>query len=143
MNWGYKILIVYLLFVVGMLTLVYKCTQQNTELVADDYYDQEVKYENQFVKMQNASSALVACTPIHSNAVDLMFPSDFANRAIKGQLTFYRPDNKQKDFTIQLKNENGKMQVVSDKLSSGYWRLTIAWSCDGKEYLQEEKLMMP
>ena len=73
MNWGYKIMFVYLLFVVGMLTLVYKCTQQNTELVADNYYDQEVKYQERYNKLQNASSALVACTPIHSNAVDLIF----------------------------------------------------------------------
>ena len=121
----------------------YHCLEDRRNCQIYYYYDQEVKYQERYDKLQNASSALVACTPIHSNAVDLMFPSDFANRAIKGQLTFYRPDNKQKDFTIQLKNENGKMQVSSDKLSSGYWRLNIAWSCEGKEYLQEEKLMMP
>ena len=143
MNWGYKIMFGYLLFVVGMLTLVYKCTQQNTELVADNYYDQEVKFQERYDKLQNASSAIVECIPANANTVDLIFPVDFANRAIKGQLTFYRPDNKQKDFTVQLKNEHGKMQVSSDKLSSGYWRLTIAWNCEGKEYLQEEKLMMP
>ncbi|MFM2156764.1 MAG: hypothetical protein RL516_1513 [Bacteroidota bacterium] len=143
MNWGYRILFVYLLFVIGMLTLVYKCTKQNTELVAENYYDEEMKYQNQFVNMQNAASALVVCNPVNSNAIDLMFPADFTNRVITGQITFYRPDNKQKDFTMQIKNENGKMRVVTDKLSSGYWRFTIAWSCDGKEYLQEEKIMLP
>ena len=72
MNWGYKIMFVYLLFVVGMLTLVYKCTQQNTELVADNYYDQEVKYQERYNKLQNASSAIVECIPANANTVDLM-----------------------------------------------------------------------
>ncbi|MEN9332424.1 MAG: hypothetical protein RLZZ94_1514 [Bacteroidota bacterium] len=142
MNWGYKIMFVYVLFVVGMLTLVYKCTQQNTELVADNYYDQEVKYQDRYNKMQNAATATVVCNPVNDKSLELSFPTEFANRAIKGKLTFYRPDDKQKDFTMNIKNDNGKMLVQSDKLSGGYWRLTIAWSCDGKEYLQEEKLMM-
>jgi len=119
MNWGYKIMFVYVLFVVGMLTLVYKCTQQNTELVADNYYDQEVKYQDRYNKMQNAATATVVCNPVNDKSVELSFPSEFANRAIKGKLTFYRPDDKQKDFTMNIKNDNGKMLVQSDKLSGG------------------------
>ncbi|MFM7016748.1 MAG: FixH family protein [Bacteroidota bacterium] len=143
MNWGYKIMTVYLLFVIGMLTLVYKCTQQNTELVADNYYDQEVNYQARYNKMKNANEAPVRFTSINKNAVELLFPEQFMNNSIKGQISFYRPDNMKKDFKMNVNVVNGKMQVVSDKLTGGKWQMTVSWSCNGKDYLQEEKLMMP
>ena len=45
LNWGYKILIVYLMFAAGMLTMVYLTTQENRDLVSDNYYEEELAYQ--------------------------------------------------------------------------------------------------
>ena len=44
-NWGYRIFIVYFLFVIGILTLSYKSSQQKFDLVQQDYYGAELKYQ--------------------------------------------------------------------------------------------------
>ena len=45
MSWGYKILSVYIIFVVGIMVMVFKSSMQNTDLVTPDYYEKELKYQ--------------------------------------------------------------------------------------------------
>ena len=45
MNWGYKIMIVYLVFVAGIAVMVYNSAMQNIDLVTPDYYAKELKYQ--------------------------------------------------------------------------------------------------
>ncbi|MEQ1555036.1 MAG: FixH family protein, partial [Ferruginibacter sp.] len=59
MNWGYKILSFYALFVVGILFMVFKSSSQNTDLVTTDYYAKELKYQDK-IDEQNRVSALTA-----------------------------------------------------------------------------------
>ena len=53
-NWGYKILLVYGLFVIGIMFLVFKSTQQKYDLVQKDYYADELKYQNVIDASQKA-----------------------------------------------------------------------------------------
>ncbi len=45
MNWGVRITILYSSFVLFMSTMVYMCTRQHFDLVAPDYYAQELQYQ--------------------------------------------------------------------------------------------------
>ena len=45
MNWGYKIILVYVLFVAGIVFLVVRSSMENTDLVTSDYYEKELKYQ--------------------------------------------------------------------------------------------------
>ena len=59
-HWGYKIMIVYLFFVVGMVVLVIKSTMQKFELVQPDYYADELKYQTVIDASQRAKNFQVA-----------------------------------------------------------------------------------
>jgi hypothetical protein len=45
MNWGYKILFVYAIFITGILFMVFKSATQKMDLVTPDYYAKELKYQ--------------------------------------------------------------------------------------------------
>ena len=45
MNWGYKILFVYIAFIAGILLMVFKSSTQKRDLVTADYYAKELKYQ--------------------------------------------------------------------------------------------------
>ena len=51
-SWGISISIVYILFVVVMVGAVIFSTTQESHLVADDYYEREIAYQNQIEKME-------------------------------------------------------------------------------------------
>ena len=64
MNWGYKILMVYILFVAGIMVMVFMSSTQNTDLVTTDYYEKELVYQQKIdqISRTSALSAKVAIT---------------------------------------------------------------------------------
>ena len=54
-NWGHKILIVYLIFICGILLLAFKSSQQKFDLVQQDYYGAELKYQEVIDATKHAS----------------------------------------------------------------------------------------
>ena len=63
-NWGYGIMVLYISFALAILFLVYKCTQHPVDLVSPDYYDKEIKFQQQYDKEQNATAL---STPLQLN----------------------------------------------------------------------------
>jgi hypothetical protein len=141
MNWGYRILILYSLFIVGILTMVYKSTQQKVELVSENYYEQEVQYQDQYNRMQNSNqpeNKLVVNAMLGS--AEIQFPSAFINSKVDGKVTFFRPDNKNLDFSVPVELSAGIQKIQSEKLTKGYWKVQIYWNADGKPFYQESKV---
>jgi hypothetical protein len=141
MNWGYKIVIVYCLFIAGILTMVYKCTQQNVDLVSENYYDQEVKYQDQYNRMENSNlpeNKLVINASL--GLAEVQFPAAYVNSKVDGKVTFFRPDNKNLDFSVPVELTAGVQKIQSDKLTKGYWKVQIYWNADGKPFYQESKV---
>lgn len=56
MNWGYKILTVYIIFVAGILFLVFKSSFQKQDLVVHDYYEQELKFQQRIDETERANA---------------------------------------------------------------------------------------
>ena len=77
-NWGYKILFVYILFVSGIMFLVFQSSKQKIDLVTEDYYEQEIKYQERIEQMKraNALSEKVRVN-IGEGTIDIFFPSEF------------------------------------------------------------------
>jgi len=67
-SWGYKIVIGYLAFVLGILFLVYKANQQKFDLVTEDYYGEELKYQNIIDQKSNVTELSTA--PVVTHSVD-------------------------------------------------------------------------
>ena len=59
MNWGYKILLVYLIFILGILFMVFKSSTQKTDLVTTDYYAKELKYQEKIDEMKQVVAQLL------------------------------------------------------------------------------------
>ncbi len=55
-NWGYKIVLVYSVFVAGILYLVVQSSRQQMDLVTDDYYAQEIRYQEKIDQSKRASA---------------------------------------------------------------------------------------
>jgi len=141
MNWGYKILILYSVFIVGILTMVYKASQQKVELVSENYYEQEVKFQDQYNRMQNSNhpeNKLVVNASL--GTAEIQFPASYVNSKVDGKITFFRPDNKNLDFSIPVELSSGIQKIQSDKLTKGYWKVQIYWNADGKPFYQEDKV---
>jgi hypothetical protein len=141
MNWGYKIALVYILFVIGMLTLVYKCTQQKVDLVAENYYEQEVKFQGQYNSMINSNQVENTVVAEKEGATyRITMPEKFKDKTVAGSVVFFRPDNSKLDFNLALKPINGQQEINLANLKQGAWRVKINWTSDAVSFYQEDKL---
>ena len=55
MNWGFKILMLYAAFVGMIIFLVFRTAHENIDLVTEDYYQQELAFQN---KIDQTAAAL-------------------------------------------------------------------------------------
>ena len=141
MNWGNKIVVAFILFVVFILYMVVQAFNQNTDLVADDYYAQEINYQQRLEQKANLEKlGDKVSIQLAEKSITLQFPE---GQKPKGEIHFYHPSRELFDqkISIDIDAEN-KQQVAKDKLVAGNYRINITWQSDGTEYFQQEKLFI-
>lgn len=143
MDWGKKIAIVYIGFVVFMLTLVTLCIKQkDINLVSDDYYAQELEYESTLAKKRN-SNELIEEVTITEDQKTVSINLGKASVGSKGQIVFYRPSNPSLDFIIPLVvNSNGTQILDLSTKKTGLWTVKVDWEKEGKQYYKEQKIQI-
>jgi nitrogen fixation protein FixH len=143
MNWGKKILIVYIVFVMGIAFMVYKSSTQNADLVTTDYYAKELKYQEKIdeIKRVSALSAPLEYA-IKGNAITVQFPKDFSGKQITGEAILYCPSDEKKDLkkNFILKDEALKIQIPEG--SKGLYELHVSWQEAGVTYYFEKKIFI-
>jgi hypothetical protein len=140
-SWGWKIVVVYSLFVIMTLSMVFYFMGQEVDLVSEDYYKQEIEYQDQMDKIANAKLLKQAVEFEYSAAsrmVKINFPADHIEKGLKGNIHFYRPSNAAEDKNFQIVTGNeGEQQIGVGSLSKGFWKVKISWTCAGKDYYDE------
>jgi len=143
MNWGKKILIVYIVFVLGIVFMVYKASTQNSDLVTTDYYAKELKYQDKIeeVKRLSALSAPVEYA-IKDNTLTIKFPKDFAGKQLAGEAVLYCPSNEKKDLRKRFTLQDEPLQLEIPAGSKGLYELHLSWQDGGVTYYFEKKIII-
>lgn len=144
MNWGKKILILYLGFVAMIVFMVYQTMTQKIDLVADDYYEQELKYEDKITGQRNTNtlSEQLQCVTNNTNII-ITFPKELNTNNVKGSLSFFCPSDNKKDKTIPLKLDDANQQIISHQaIAAGLYKVKIEWQTEGKNYYYETPLVI-
>lgn len=140
MNWGYKLMFVFIVFAAMMSYLAYRAFKTEFELVDKDYYKNELRYQ-QVIDGTNRANTLNTQPIIKQDGGDivLQMPDEMKNKNLSGSVFFYCASDSKKDrkFSLALNNE-GK-QSFHDLLKPGYYTVKIDWN-DGKNYYAEKQL---
>jgi len=143
MNWGYKIMIVYGVFVAGILLLVFQSSKQNIELVTTDYYAKELVYQQQ-IDAAKHTAALPSPVRIENdlNKVIVRFPEIFTGKEITGDVKLYYPADESKDQLKRFTSNNNEVLLPIGKNNKGMHYVLLHFRCEGKEYYVEQKLIL-
>ncbi|MCC5939392.1 MAG: FixH family protein [Lunatimonas sp.] len=141
MDWGKGIVLTFVVFAGIIISMVTICMKQDDlHLVTQNYYEEEIRYQEHIDKMDNATAlGLDAFTfDGKTKAVDLHLPV-----GSKGELHLFRPSDARLDQKLALDIVDEQSLFVDLKdLKPGYWRIKLTWSADGKSYFQEEKVTL-
>lgn len=142
-NWGHKILFVYLFFVLGMLFLVFKSNQQTFDLVQKDYYGEELKYQNIIDATQHAKEVGGDVTmQIHNGRMTIILPDALKGKLCRGIAHLYFAADEQKDIKQNFTSNNGEINVELLSTTKGNYTLKLQVEKEGSQYYYEQKIFL-
>lgn len=139
MDWGKGIVLVLITFGILMGTLVTICVRQDDlHLVVQNYYEEEVKYQEHIDRVINTHLLEYEILVFDSQLkiVDLHLPV-----GAKGTLHFFRPSDARLDKKMEVNITDSNANSIDVKeLKAGYWKVKLTWSESGKDYYQEKNI---
>ncbi len=146
MNWGYRIFISFLVFGALMISLVVISFNQEVNLVSEDYYEQEIKYQEQIDRIRNFKALPEKPEVILVSVEDrciLKFPQILLEKGVEGTVHFFRPSDSRLDQLYSLKLEKGNaVGFDTAEMKKGLWEVQVKWSDGEKEYYFKKNIFL-
>ncbi len=141
MSWGYRIMIVYIVFIAMILGMVFVASKQTNEMQDENYYSKELVYQS-VIDGKNNLNALADSVTLSNQpgSVKIKLPLAASANITEGSVYFLCPSDEKKDFKDNLNvDANGKPSISRDKLKDGFYTIQISWKSNGKAYYSEQK----
>ncbi len=137
MNWGYKIAFSFIIFIGIIITMVVISMKQDVSLVADDYYKQEIAYQDQIDRMERTRNLENQPRIAVDRSSGVITVDVFDNDVESGEVLFFRPSDARKDKLVEFPG-SGKLSIPVSGWESGLWKVKLRWTVAGSEYYLEE-----
>ena len=139
MNWGKGITIALVLFIGFIVTLGTILMRQNVELVAEDYYQQEMDYETQISAESNAKKLETQLEINQDESFFMVQVPDGDFNKINLQLS--RPNNSEKDLQFDIEGTKSFL-LEKTKLEAGQYNVLLQYNFEGKPCQQKTTIFI-
>ena len=142
--WPVSIISFFTVAIVGCVSFVAFCSRHPADLVAADYYEQEVRYQAQINRSHNAGPAQLARITYDeaTRRLILTLPNP-SNGQIAGHIQLYRPSAINQDRQFKLEpNGDGVQSIDASSLLPGLWKVRVSWTVANEEYFIDEKVVI-
>jgi hypothetical protein len=141
MNWGNKLILVFIAFAGLIGTLVYKAINVKYDLVSKDYYQEELRYQDKIDGMRHAASLSGVETAQNEADFSIRFPSELKGQSLNGQAWFYCSTDAAKDRKLNVyADAEGYMRIPKEKLAKGKYTLKLSWKAGNTGYYTEQNI---
>ena len=143
LNWGHGIIIVYVIFVGGILLLSFKSAQQKFDLVQEDYYGAELKYQ-EVIEASKRAKAIGGELQLvkKGNYLDVTLPPQLQNSNSKVTIQMYCIADEKGDLKIEFISPNGIFNIELLAAMKGNYTLKLTVENNGTDYYFEKKIML-
>jgi hypothetical protein len=139
--WPYAIVGYFVVFIAAMASWITFAVRNDMELVRKDYYEQEIKFQQQIDRLERTAAVKESVTVNYQPAaqiVSLRLPA-----AARGEVHLYRPSDAKLDRRVKLDlDATGTQTLNVAGLRGGLWRMRISWEAEGREFYFEEPLVI-
>ncbi len=137
-NWGHGIILAlgsFIAFILFMI-LVFPNGQQNADMVSDDYYSDELNYQEVIDAKKNANLLIDSLQYQQlASGIKVNFPQSISPEKGKIHFDLYRTNDSnldvQKDLTLDSQKS---FSIPKQILSPGSYTLKVKWNQDKKPY---------
>lgn len=139
MNWGKGLTLVIIAFIGTMLAMVYIAFRQSNEMIEDNYYDREVKYQQIIDAKANLNPFLAEFILADSaQFLYLKLPKASTLNIENGELRMIKMDRAAADNTLKISEAETK--IDKSAFQKGSYHIKLNWDSYGKSYFYEDDL---
>lgn len=140
MSWGNKLLTVFIVFGCMIGFMVYKAVNTPTNLVSNEYYKDELKFQDRINALNNAKK-LDDVQVLQSNGtVSVTLPAAMKGTSITGEAYFYSKTDPGKDKHLILSADSLCTSFNKTVLPKGNVLLKLSWKSGSKNYYVEKPI---
>lgn len=145
MNWGKKILLVYLGFVAIMLVMANASMQQTVDLVTPDYYAQELSFQKKIDASNNSAASKIKWKIEPSDVgISLSVTGIENEKAISGSVQFFRASDSKHDVVAPINLDSSYKQFISSsKFIKGAYIIKIDWMMNNVNFFEQQNIFIP
>ncbi len=142
MNWGTRLIIGMLSFIVFIVILGIIMMRSETDALIDtNYYEKGLKYDKEYLqKEQVIKDNALPTIQLLGQDILITFKTEAS-----GSLKIIRMAKKSMDRLMDFNTGNNKTLVLkSHGLARGQWKFILQWkNIDGSAYLNEQEILIP
>lgn len=141
--WPYAIIGWFILFGSAMAVWVAVAVRQNIDLVSADYYEHEIRYQQQIdrqARTQSNSAEARISYDAGQHQLTVALPVTHAAQAL-GKVAFYRPSDAALDRQAKLfTSPAGEQTFDTRTLRPGLWKIRVQWTFHGEEFFSDQSV---
>jgi hypothetical protein len=142
--WPYALIGWFVIFISALAAFITWAVGQNNDLVRADYYDTEIRYQQQIDRL-NRTLPLQNATRVEFDYASqtLLVKLPAAHATATGTIHLYRPSNARLDQELKLAlNTDAAQQLDARALESGLWKVGVHWTAGGEDFYFEKSLVL-
>ncbi|MGA2176905.1 MAG: FixH family protein [Verrucomicrobiota bacterium] len=143
--WPVGLVLFFIVFTAYIVGFVIFASRQKMDLVRADYYDQEIRFQQQIDRVQRTAPVLAEAAIDYDRAGDLVTVSlpSVKHSDISGTVSFYRPSDAGLDTNVKLGLDPAGRQSLSVRsLRAGLWKVRVQWKAADQEYFFEKPIVI-
>lgn len=137
-NWGHGIVLAMACFIgfILFMIFIFPNGQQNSELITDNYYEEELAYQD-IIDAKNRADKLPEKPKYDQipSGIKITFPQDINSTNAKVRFDLFRTDDKRLDVKKDVELSADNSFTIPEKiLVPGNYTLKVHWKKDNLEY---------
>ena len=131
------------IFIVFIMSFVYKTlfvSDYDHVLVSDEYYKDEIGYQKEIDKMNNAAQLKENVKLVSTNqGIEVVFPNFLDPKKISGFVDLQRSNDIKLDLNKEIKLDSLTLLIPANQLKKGVYTVKVVWEYDKIPYQLNEK----
>lgn len=145
--WPWAIVAAFVIFGVGIAALIVISTSNRSELVSDDYYERELRFQQDLDRQARTRTEAPDANLRYDAAQEclvLTLPAEHAAKQPAGRIQLYRPAAARDDHAVKLiLDAGGRQMIPTATLARGRWQVRVVWTVDEREFGLDENVVLP
>jgi nitrogen fixation protein FixH len=144
--WPVAIVATFVVFISGTIGLIILSAKDRNDLVAADYYEQEIQYQSRLDQLERTapfSASIAAVYDAAHERLTLSLPPQHAAAGASGEVQLYRPNHSGADQSFPIATSaEGVQYLPATDLPSGLWKVRLHWKVADQEFFADRQVVV-